>query len=131
VLAEAASQRAPSLLYFKFLFELFKDLSDELDEERIVKSATGIRNTTVWKKLFKFQRDGAVGAIDKLERIGGCITWRASRATLGQSTEFALECADPAVGGRRSFARSATAGPKGICYHPQQAPPGSNLERFQ
>ena len=30
----------------------------------LTKSATGIRNTTVWKKLFKFQRDGVVGAID-------------------------------------------------------------------
>lgn len=84
-LADTASQRAPSLLYFKFLFELFKDLGDELDEERIVKSATGIRNTTVWKKLFKFQRDGAVGAIDKLERIGGCII--ADSVGLGKTFE--------------------------------------------
>lgn len=84
-LAEAASQRPASLLYFKFLFELFKDLGDELDEERIVKSATGIRNTTVWKKLFKFQRDGVVGAIDKLERIGGCII--ADSVGLGKTFE--------------------------------------------
>ena len=46
---------------------------DDLDEERIIKSATGIRNTVVWKKLYRFQRDGVVGAIDKLERFGGCI----------------------------------------------------------
>ncbi|WP_245497243.1 DEAD/DEAH box helicase [Rhizobium leguminosarum] len=85
VLADAASQRVPSLIYFKFLFEMFKDLGDELDEERIVKSATGIRNTTVWKKLFKFQRDGAVGAIDKLERIGGCII--ADSVGLGKTFE--------------------------------------------
>ncbi|WP_303697662.1 helicase-related protein [Brevundimonas naejangsanensis] len=84
-LAEAASQRPASLLYFKFLFELFKDLGDELDEERIIKSATGIRNTTVWKKLFKFQRDGVVGAIDKLERIGGCII--ADSVGLGKTFE--------------------------------------------
>ncbi|WP_234797410.1 DEAD/DEAH box helicase [Agrobacterium pusense] len=85
VLGDAASQRAPSLIYFKFLFEMFKDLGDELDEERIVKSATGIRNTTVWKKLFKFQRDGVVGAIDKLERIGGCII--ADSVGLGKTFE--------------------------------------------
>jgi hypothetical protein len=84
-LAEAGSQRPASLLYFKFLFELFKDLGDELDEERIVKSATGIRNTTVWKKLFNFQRDGVVGAIDKLERIGGCII--ADSVGLGKTFE--------------------------------------------
>lgn len=85
LLAEAASQRPPSQLYFKFLFELFKDLGDELDEERIGKSATGIRNTTVWNKLFKFQRDGVVGAIDKLERIGGCII--ADGVDLGKTFE--------------------------------------------
>ena len=84
-LAEVASHRAPSLLYFKFLFDLFKDLGDELDEEKIVKSATGIRNTTVWKKLFKFQRDGVVGAINKLERIGGCII--ADSVGLGKTFE--------------------------------------------
>ena len=39
--------------------------TEGLDEEKIVKSATGIRNTVVWKKLYKFQRDGVVGAIEK------------------------------------------------------------------
>src|SRR3546814_1128954 len=33
----AASHRPPSLLYFKVLYELFRDLGDELDEERIIK----------------------------------------------------------------------------------------------
>jgi hypothetical protein len=56
-----------------------------LDEERIVKSATGIRNTPVWKKLYKFQRDGVIGAIDKLERFGGCII--ADSVGLGKTFE--------------------------------------------
>jgi SNF2 family DNA or RNA helicase len=56
-----------------------------MDEERIVKSATGIRNTVVWKKLYKFQRDGVVGAIDKLDRFGGCII--ADSVGLGKTFE--------------------------------------------
>ena len=84
-LHELTVHKAPSLVYFLILFHLFKDLGDELDEERIVKSATGIRNTTVWKKLFKFQRDGVVGAIDKLERLGGCII--ADSVGLGKTFE--------------------------------------------
>lgn len=84
-LDDAANHRPPSLLYFKVLYELFRDIGDELDEERIIKSATGIRNTTVWNKLFKFQRDGVVGAIDKLERIGGCII--ADSVGLGKTFE--------------------------------------------
>jgi len=85
LLDDAASQRAPSLLYFQVLYQLFKDLGDELDEERIIKSATGIRNAVVWNKLFRFQRDGVVGAIDKLERIGGCII--ADSVGLGKTFE--------------------------------------------
>ena len=84
-LEELAEPKAPSLIYYLTLFQIFKDLGDQLDEERIVKSATGIRNTTVWKKLYKFQRDGVVGAIDKLERLGGCII--ADSVGLGKTFE--------------------------------------------
>ena len=84
-LRDLTAHKAPSLVYFLILFHLFKDLGDELDEERIVKSATGIRSTVVWKKLFKFQRDGVVGAIDKLERHGGCII--ADSVGLGKTFE--------------------------------------------
>ncbi len=77
--------RDPLTLYTLILHYLFRDISDEMDEERIVKSATGIRNTVVWKKLFKFQRDGVVGAIDKLNRFGGCII--ADSVGLGKTFE--------------------------------------------
>ncbi|MBK9148879.1 MAG: helicase [Flavobacteriales bacterium] len=84
-LQELVDHKAPSLIYYTILYNLFRELRDELDEERIVKSATGIHNTMVWKKLFKFQRDGAIGAIDKLERIGGCII--ADSVGLGKTFE--------------------------------------------
>ncbi len=79
------THKQPSLVYYSVLFSIFRDLGDELDEERIVKSATGIRETTVWKKLYKFQRDGVIGAIDKLERHGGCII--ADSVGLGKTFE--------------------------------------------
>ncbi|WP_441295853.1 helicase-related protein [Pseudomonas sp. NBRC 111135] len=77
--------RDPFTIYTLMLHRLFQDNGDEMDEERIVKSATGIRNTVVWKKLFKFQRDGVVGAIDKLNRFGGCII--ADSVGLGKTFE--------------------------------------------
>lgn len=77
--------QAPFSIYALTLNYLFGDRDDALDEERIVKSATGIRNTVVWKKLFKFQRDGVVGAIDKLARFGGCII--ADSVGLGKTFE--------------------------------------------
>ena len=83
-LNELTCRREPSLIYALTLFHLFKERG-ELDEDKIVKSATGIRNTVVWKKLFKFQRDGVIGAIDKLERLGGCII--ADSVGLGKTFE--------------------------------------------
>jgi SNF2 family DNA or RNA helicase len=85
ILEDMASQRAPSLIYFQILYQMFKHLGDELDEERIIKSATGIRDTVVWKKLYRFQRDGVTGAIDKLETIGGGII--ADSVGLGKTFE--------------------------------------------
>lgn len=84
-LQEIADPKAPSLIYYLTLHHLFRDLGEDLDEERIVKSATGIRNTIVWRKLFKFQRDGVIGTIDKLERLGGCII--ADSVGLGKTFE--------------------------------------------
>ena len=80
-----AAHRAPSSIYGLILHHLFRTEGGELDEERVVKSATGIRDTEVWKRLFKFQRDGVVGAIDKLEQFGGCII--ADSVGLGKTFE--------------------------------------------
>jgi hypothetical protein len=84
-LATLGCHRAPLLVYGLILHHLFHERDGELDEEQVVKSATGIRNTVVWKKLFRFQRDGVVGAIDKLNRFGGCII--ADSVGLGKTFE--------------------------------------------
>lgn len=84
-LGELAKTQDPLLVYALILHHLFSARGEELDEEQVVKSATGIRETVVWKKLFKFQRDGVVGAIDKLNRFGGCII--ADSVGLGKTFE--------------------------------------------
>ena len=85
LLQSLASHREPFIVYSLILYNIFRDRDEDLDEERIVKSATGIRNTVVWKKLYRFQRDGVVGAIDKLNRFGGCII--ADSVGLGKTFE--------------------------------------------
>jgi Helicase conserved C-terminal domain/SNF2-related domain len=84
-LQSLAGHRAPFLVYALILHHIFRNRGDDLDEERIVNSATGIRNTVVWKKLYRFQRDGVVGALDKLNRFGGCII--ADSVGLGKTFE--------------------------------------------
>lgn len=84
-LQRMAEHRDPFQVYTLILHHLFRDRGEGLDEERVINSATGIRNTVVWKKLYKFQRDGVVGAIDKLNRFGGCII--ADSVGLGKTFE--------------------------------------------
>jgi Superfamily II DNA/RNA helicases, SNF2 family len=85
VLQSMGQHRTASALYAAILSYMFGGRGDEMDENRILKSATGIRNTVVWQKLFKFQRDGVIGAIDKLTRFGGCII--ADSVGLGKTFE--------------------------------------------
>ena len=80
-----AADRAPAFVYALVLHHLFGNRDDAMDEERIVRSATGIRDTVVWNKLYSFQRDAVVAAIDKLERYGGCII--ADSVGLGKTFE--------------------------------------------
>ncbi|MDA3862836.1 MAG: helicase-related protein [Deltaproteobacteria bacterium] len=79
------SDKNPQQIYFQILFNIFKDFIGELDEEKIIKTQTGIKNTQVWDKLYKFQRDGVLGAIDKIERYNGCII--ADSVGLGKTFE--------------------------------------------
>jgi SNF2 family DNA or RNA helicase len=85
VLKSMGTHRPPFEVYALILHHLLGNRDETLDEDRIVKAATGIRDTVIWKKLFKFQRDGVVGAIDKLARFGGCII--ADSVGLGKTFE--------------------------------------------
>ena len=78
-------EQSPAFIYFLTLFNVFKDFIEELDEERIIKTKTGFKETLVWNKLYKFQRDGVLGAIDKLEKYNGCII--ADSVGLGKTFE--------------------------------------------
>ena len=84
-LALIFSDKTPQQIYFLILFNIFRDFIGELDEDKIIKTQTGIKSTQVWQKLYKFQRDGVLGAIDKIERYNGCII--ADSVGLGKTFE--------------------------------------------
>lgn len=66
-------ENTPELIYFITLYHIFEAYLSELTEDTIIRTKTGIKETLVWQKLYKFQRDGVMGAIDKIEKYGGCI----------------------------------------------------------
>jgi SNF2 family DNA or RNA helicase len=66
-------ENTPEFVYFVTLYNIFNNYLDELTEDNIVKSRTGFKDTLIWNKLYKFQKDGVMGAIDKIEKYNGCI----------------------------------------------------------
>lgn len=78
-------ENTPEFLYFVTLYNIFKEYLDELTEDNIVKTKTGFKNTLVWNKLYKFQKDGVIGTISKLEKYNGCII--ADSVGLGKTFE--------------------------------------------
>jgi len=77
--------KSPELVYFLTLYNVFRDFLGELKEDEIMKTRTGIKNTLIWNKLYKFQRDGVLGSIDKIEKYNGCII--ADSVGLGKTFE--------------------------------------------
>lgn len=66
-------ENTPEFIYFIMLYNIFYAYLDELTDENIVKTKTGFKNTAIWDKLYKFQRDAVMGVIDKIEKYNGCI----------------------------------------------------------
>ncbi|HAU0911799.1 TPA: helicase [Legionella pneumophila] len=80
-----AIDQPANFIYFLTLYNIFKDFLQDIDEVNIIKSKTGFKDTIVWNKLYKFQKDGVLGAIDKLEKHNGCII--ADSVGLGKTFE--------------------------------------------
>ena len=66
-------ENSPEFIYFIILYNIFSEFLRDLDEDFMPNEATGFKNSLIWNKLYNFQKDGAVGIINKLERYNGCI----------------------------------------------------------
>ena len=84
-LEEIYKDKSSEFIYFMTLYNIFKDFIGELDEEEIIKTKTGFKDTIVWNKLYNFQKDGVLGSIEKLEKYNGCII--ADSVGLGKTFE--------------------------------------------
>lgn len=63
----------PEFIYFKTLFHIFERfLSGQANDAQLF-DRTAIVDTDIWKALFDFQKDGAKGAIHKINAHNGCI----------------------------------------------------------
>lgn len=66
-------ENSPEWMYFVSLYHIFETQIGELVEDNIIKKGVNFKDTVIWNKLYKFQQDGVIGAIDKIEKYNGCI----------------------------------------------------------
>jgi len=72
-LAQIYQNHSPEFIYFKTLFEIFKEYLDDASKTDLDLGRTTLFDTEVWKTLFEFQKDGVKGGINKIIRHNGCI----------------------------------------------------------
>lgn len=66
-------ENSPEFIYFITLYNIFKEFLEDLSLDSLPNDKVGFRETEIWKRLYNFQRDAVMGAINKLERYKGCI----------------------------------------------------------
>lgn len=67
------NENTPDYLYFVTIYNIFKEFLDELSEDNIANERTDFKGSTIWNKLYNFQKDAALSIINKLETYNGCI----------------------------------------------------------
>lgn len=66
-------ENSPERIYFIILYNIFGQFLEEMSSDTMPNDKTGYQETLVWQKLFNYQRDAAIGIINKLESFNGCI----------------------------------------------------------
>ena len=72
-IAAVYRENSPERIYFLMLYNIFREFLKDVSEDVLPNDRTGYQQSVIWQKLFNFQRDAAVGLINKLETYNGCI----------------------------------------------------------
>ncbi|MFO7972703.1 MAG: SNF2-related protein [Desulfobacterales bacterium] len=72
-IASVYQENSPERIYFLMLYNIFNEFLEDINEDLLPNDRTGYQDSQIWNKLFNFQRDAAVGIINKLETYNGCI----------------------------------------------------------
>ncbi|MBE8233364.1 MAG: DEAD/DEAH box helicase family protein, partial [Endozoicomonadaceae bacterium] len=64
---------SPEFVYYKTLYEIFKDRLAEYEENQKEYQRTKFNKTKIYEKLYSFQREAVSSLIYKLEKYNGCI----------------------------------------------------------
>ncbi|MBL7773920.1 MAG: DEAD/DEAH box helicase family protein [Chitinophagaceae bacterium] len=69
----AYKENSPEFIYFITLYNIFNDFLQDISLDNLPNDQIGFKDTLTWNKLYNFQQDAVIGAINKLEKYKGCI----------------------------------------------------------
>jgi SNF2 family DNA or RNA helicase len=69
----AYKENSPEFIYFITLYNIFSDFLQDISLDNLPNDQIGFKDTLTWNKLYNFQQDAVIGAINKLEKYKGCI----------------------------------------------------------
>ena len=72
-LAQIGKDHAPELIYYKTLYELFRDEIESRKTNDQTLEDTHLYDTKIWETLYEFQKEGVKSVIARLLRHDGCI----------------------------------------------------------
>lgn len=72
-LESSYKENSPEYIYFITLYNIFNEFLKDIAAENLPNEGIGFKDTLIWKKLYNFQQDAVIGAINKLEKYNGCI----------------------------------------------------------
>lgn len=73
VLNKLGRNYAPEFVYYKTLFHVLKEKLEDYQKHETIINKGHLYDTEIWNRLYSFQKDGAVSAINRLLRHNGCI----------------------------------------------------------
>ena len=72
-ISSAYNENAPKFIYFVILYNIFNEFLEDISKDELPNERTDFKNSKIWGMLFNFQKDAALGIINKLEKYNGCI----------------------------------------------------------
>ena len=72
-LEQIGSDHAPELIYYKTLYEIFRDEIETRTANDQTLEDTHLYDTKIWEALYEFQEEGVKSVIARLLRHNGCI----------------------------------------------------------
>lgn len=69
----AYKENSPEFIYFITLYNIFNNFLLDISIDNSPNDEIGFKHTEIWSKLYNFQKDAVIGAINKLEKYNGCI----------------------------------------------------------